>query len=312
METITVAFMGKKETANMLGKSSTKSDIEIYHYVNAGKNLVTLSPIGYPEKIYPLFMCLNLADFVLIEINDITKELGETIIASDVLKKKGLFLLDVSKQYLIDKIKEITKNTSLKDWEFLMINNSSEYAKLKERLLSTEVIKSSYAKLPIDHFFNVKNVGVVALSVLQGGEIASRMNITLYPDKKEIQIKSIQEMDVDYTQMKAKSRVGLSLKNCTVEELSRNSILSDKALEVKNELEVTLNKVAYFKEELKKGAQLTIISGLQEVSCIIEEINGKIKLKCIKPITMTEDKLVLIKKDAEKVRIVGEIQIKNI
>ncbi|MDD5417733.1 MAG: hypothetical protein PHW96_02485 [Candidatus Nanoarchaeia archaeon] len=306
METVIVSFIGRKETALMLGKSSTKSDVEIHHYIDKGKNLTIVNPIGYPDKLYPLFVALNISDLTLIEINELNKELGETIIACDFLKKKGMFLVDVSKQHLMDSIKNMINTTNLQNWEFIVINEKSDYSKLKEKLMALETEKSNYTKITIDHVFNVKGVGVVVLGVLHGGEISSRENITLYPDKKEIQIKSIQENDIDLRDIKAKARVGLSLKNCTAEELSRNSVLSGKNLEVKSELKGKLNKSSFFKEELKSGNQITLISGLQEISCIYEEDNSEIKIKCIKPFTITEEKIILVRKDSGSMRIIGE------
>jgi len=288
---IPICFIGSDETVNLLGTKATVSDLEFRHY----KELTIIRPISFPDKFKTLVQAVNLSEYVVIELSEVDKFFGEIIILLDLLKKKGEFIVSVEKQYLIDQVKSILKNTSL-DYEFRIIKSNDDIKELKQDLLK---IKPRYGDKPlviIDHFFNVKNIGTVALGFIKGGSIKVKDKFTLLPGGKSIQINSMQSMDVDYKELNVPARVGVSLKNCGIEDLERGSVLTQDLQET-TEFKGELIKTPYHKSDVSKAM---IINGLIARQATI---NDKVVLD--KPITLLGDTIVY--DDNMSPRVIGII-----
>ncbi|HLE06666.1 MAG TPA: hypothetical protein VI790_04890 [Candidatus Nanoarchaeia archaeon] len=285
MRDISICFIGSNETAKLLANKATTNDLELSHYAKGDEVLTIVRPIGFPDKIKPLIQAVNMSEYVIIEIDEINKSLGEVIILLDLLSKKGEFLIAPSKQYLKEQVEQIIKDTTIKDYNFRIINNNEDIKNLREELLK---IKTEYGAEPliiIDDFFNVKNVGTVALGFTKGGLIKSKDQLTLQPGGKKIQINSVQVMDVDYKELNAPSRVGLALKNCSIEDLERGSTIS-KGIREEKEITGSILKAKFVKKEV--SGQLMIINGLISSQAEIKED----KIIMPKKIPITSDTII--------------------
>lgn len=305
MNCVNIAFVGSIELASAFGKAGTKSDIQFYNYKTSQKSLNLIHAFSFPEKITSLVQALNMGNIALVEVNSINPELGEVIILLKLLEKKTYFLLNKKNEYLISQLEPLIKGIN---YETRVIKEQKELVSLKDEFLNMDFSKKGETLVEIDHFFNVKSVGIVALGVLKQGTLDSRNQITLYPQKKPVQIKSIQVMDEDVKSADSQARVGLSLKNCTLEELERGSILSLKELEVKTNLKSNLNKVEYYKKEITKGEQLILVHSLQVIPCNIKDVSGSsISLELLKPLTYISEKSILLEPSGKGLRVIGSV-----
>lgn len=280
MKDVSVCFIGSNETAKLLANKSSSNDLELSHYAKNDEILTVIRPIGFPEKIKPLIQAVNMSEYVIVEINEVNKYLGEVIILLDLLNKKGEFLISLNKQFLKEQVEQIIKDTAIKEYNFRTINNNEDIKLLREELLKINTKYGTDPLIVIDDFFNVKNVGTVALGFTKGGLVKSKDQLTLQPGNKKIQINSLQVMDIDYKELNSPARIGLALKNCNIEDLERGSTISRGLIE-KKEIEGKLIKAKFVKKEI--SGQLMIINGLISIQAEIKE-NKAIMPKAI-PIT---------------------------
>lgn len=216
-----------------VSKKATESDITLYNRKD-GENIYTfLTPTRFPDKISSLTDCIYPADIALVNGNNLTKELGEAIIALDLMgMKRGYFLVDDESK--IDQLKPIISKTSLKDFKFYS-GNHMEFLDI----LSSEKHLPRFSKptIVVDHFFKVKSVGTVALGFVLGGRVEKHQKLMCSYANKEAQIRSIQVQDEDQDSVESGTRVGLALKNIDAEEIERGMFMSEGPFEYLTEFQ---------------------------------------------------------------------------
>jgi len=189
-----VSVIGSKGLTKELGKKGSSSDITLYNTSFQGQYFTFIEPEIYPDKVQTLFQSINMSHFVILYVTrDLAKNiLGECIIAIDMLKKKGMIVLDDIGE---EEIKPLVQGTCLEDFPIIENNTS----KILDYLYSVEIAKvGGRVKVAIDHSFLVKSVGTIALGTVLSGEVKKHDKLTLFPAKKEVMIKSIQIHDKDY------------------------------------------------------------------------------------------------------------------
>lgn len=310
MESINFVCLGKTDFVKELGKRGTESDIAIYDRKMNDKNkIMTYTvPIGYPDKIQSLLIAINLAEYAIINVDKLDKVIGEQIVALDVLDMDRGFLLysyDIDPA-LLNKL--VSKSTVSK---FKIIDTLEN---LRENIHSINPVKSEgKAIIHIDHIFNVKGVGVVILGVLRQGEVSTYDELTLFPSKRKVVIKSIQMHDENVDKASSPARVGLSLKGITVDEISRGDILSnmDHHITGLDNLSLEFKKIDYYKNDLSENQSYLISLGLQIKSVKIKkESDTTLKIISEKPIAFRKgDKAILLNPDSKDIRIIGHGKI---
>jgi len=290
-----ISVIGSKGLAKELGKKGTSSDITLYNTSFQGKYFTFVEPEIYPEKVQTLFQSLNMSHFVILYIaRDLAKNiLGECIIAIDMLKKKGMIVLDEVEK---GEIRSILDQTSLKD--FPIIENKT--GKIFDYLSSVEIEKvEGNPKVVIDHSFLVKSVGTIALGTVLSGEVKKYDKLTLFPAKKEIMIKSIQIHDKDVEKAVFGERVGLSIKGANVDELKRGYVISDE-INVVKEVKGKINKNKFFAEDISKNIMCVV--GLQYIRGIL----GDDKIVFENEVVYDDSIVILIPE--KKMRIFGVVK----
>lgn len=305
MKDYTVCFVGTDDTYKLLGKSASASDIEFRHYTKGDKTVTFVSPKGFPEKIKPLIQALNIADYLIIELKSIDKELAELMVAADLLKKQGIFIVSQADQILLNQLSDLIKGTVFENYEIRILKSNEDLVNLRALLLEKESVTKDNLEVIIDQAFEVKNVGLVVLGYITGGRLSARDQCLLYPGKRLIQVKTIQCMDVDCKEITAKARVGLSLKNCKIDDVSRGCVIVKDELKELNELSGNLTKVKYYKEELKPGSQVIAVNNLLSVTGLIKKTNPDLIIELQKPIVKTMNETVLIDPDSKSLRVIG-------
>jgi len=287
-----VSVIGSKGLAKELGKKGTSSDITLYNTSFQGKYFTFIEPEIYPDKVQTLFQSINMSHFAILYVTrDLAKNiLGECIIAIDMLKKKGMMVLDDMGE---EEIKPLVQGTCLEDFSIIENNTS----KILDYLSSVEITKvEGKPKVVIDHSFLVKSVGTIALGTVLSGEVKKYDKLTLFPARKEVMIKSIQIHDKDYEKAGCGERVGLNIKGVDVSELKRGCLISDE-LECVKEVKGKIIKNKFFTEDNPKN--IMCIVGLQYVKGVLE--NDKIVLEN----EIVLDDSVIILTPEKKMRIFG-------
>lgn len=236
MKSLSVFTYDLNDFLKVVSKKGTESDIALYNRKD-GENIYTfLSPSRFPDKISPLTDCIYPSDIALLNGNTLTKELGEVIIALDLMGiTRGHFLVDDESK--IDPLKAVISKTSLKNFGFFS-GNPMEFMDILSKEKHTP--RFSKSTVLIDHFFKVKSVGTVALGVVLGGKVEKHQKLTCSYIDKEAMIKSIQVQDQDQESVESGTRVGLSLKNVDSEELERGMFMTEGSFQYLEEFESKL------------------------------------------------------------------------
>lgn len=303
MHSLNIAVIGsnpenRKAVASALGKKATAQDVTTYTTVFQGKNVTVVEPSSYPEKPAALIMALNAADFIVL-LSDESPYLGEMLVAASLLSKSHGCVIgdnDVS-AYLAE--------ANLRYETFSSISDA------KPHVLSQEIPHQTDAPLKawVDQSFDVKGVGAVALGWIKQGTLHVHDTLTVFPQEKQIEIRSIQENDVDVKHAQAGDRFGIRFKGLEASELSRGNVLGP--AKTFPEIEATVSVPKYLKNA--PGKTLHAVIGLQSVPCTVEKLlePGK-QIDCLiqfhKPVALAHDTLTLLDLNADRLRVAGVAQ----
>lgn len=321
MNSLNIGLFGNNEEllqkiANALGKKGTTSDITLYDTKNAEKIITAILPHSYPDKIQSLFYAINLCDFPILAIETIDSGVGEIILSLDAANfNKGIIF---SKDYNEEQIKSIIKGTTLENYEFFPEKDENSINDLRLAILSKTPILQNKEKpyVAVDHSFSVKGVGTVVLGLLKDGAMNVYDKIKIMPVGKNTTIKSIQKHDDNFQSAEPGDRVGLCLKDVSVEDVPRGAILSNFAKTAKK-MELNLSVSRFAKDGVKTGQTFYVVVGLQYISCKI--VSGecpagqknKIELSFEKDIAYLPGQRIFLINPNLKMKFVGVGDIEN-
>ena len=303
MRSINFAFLGAQEIVRELGKKGTTSDLAIFNRKEGESIYTWTTPISYPDKIQSLLQALNMGEYVIIHVTKFDKFLGEQIIAINSLSiQDGIIFMS----YEVDegKLKSLVKGTSLE--KFVLVHDIES---LKREIHRIEPKKNlGPLMLPIDHAFEVKGVGTVALGVIKQGSLKVHDEFQIYPQNKKILVKSIQMHDDSVLDSASPSRVGLALKGIYADDISRGDIVSSPGYiisTIDETVKVSFEKNSYFNEKISETQTYYISIGLQ-IKPVKIKINNNIEILPETPFSFHSDqKFAILKLDSSKNRIVG-------
>ncbi len=324
MPSINIAILGenaqeRQSAAQAIGKKGTVDDIGFYHTVYSGKIVSVIEPASYPAKLSSLLQAIELSDHL---VGDPTKSsktqsvsdqiivlapqpspaLGEIIIALDLLGRKASFVTETD-------LSPFLSATSLKDCKIF-----PSFQEAKEHALSQEPPKlEGSTRIPIDHCFEVKGVGTVALGLVKRGNVSVHDSLTSYPSGIPIQVRTIQRNDVDVQSAECNDRVGLSLKGAKSEEIERGSIFSAEPLQASREINCEISVAKFSKTPVSSGMALHVSCGLQfepvKIECeseIRQGAKGSAKLVLQKPVALAPgERLLLCDLNAKGLRVIA-------
>jgi selenocysteine-specific translation elongation factor len=282
MDHSTVALIGPGDWASSIGKETSNTSFSVRALKKDDRIITVLYPSKYPEKIWSLLFSLSLTDTVLLKVEKIDKDLGETIIALDLAGIENGFL-HVSDMVDRSMFSSLIKGTAVEKWREMDPDPNI----LRESILDmSNKWPQSPDSVVIDQAFPVKGVGTVALGFVIGGSIKKHQDLLTFPGGKRTQIRSIQIHDRDHSVATAGARVGLALKNIDPEDLPRGCLLSveGSGIEKREVLDLKLKVSDYWKEGIEEGARMHLWSSLQFVPVTIEKVLDEEKMKVrVKP-----------------------------
>jgi selenocysteine-specific translation elongation factor len=167
--------------------------------------------------------------------------------------------------------------------------------------------------IPIDHAFDVKGVGTVALGVVRQGLVKVYDELFLAPSMKPILVKSIQMHDDPVQSAASPARVGLAIKGVSAEEITRGDIICTRdSVEVRDSIfSVRFEKSPFYKEDLADSQMYMLSMGMQIRAVKIRIAGeGTLEISVEKPVAFQKGQTcVLLKPDSPGTRIVGKGQV---
>ena len=264
---LTIGIFGDQEVAKKLGKKGTTNDIAFYNHGSSEGIFTFVCPNS--EKIQSLLQVLNMIDIPVIVVGELTKEIGETIIAVNEMNFNQGFIITEQR----DTISSFVKGTSLERFEII------EEGQVWPKLLETKIERNDdFLVIPVDNYFNVKAVGTVILGIIKSGKINLHEKVLVEPLGKEVVVKGIQSNDRDIEEADAGMRVGLNLKGVEADELRRGYVIC-RGIEKSKDIAIRFSKNKFFKQELTQGMPVLLSVGLQVISCNIESLGSELKIK---------------------------------
>ena len=283
MPVLNVAFVGSENLARSIAKKGDVRDIESYVFKEE-KNGITqiislLRPLKHPEKIRPLLSVLNVAKVGIIEVSKVDASLGEICVSFGCAGiKKGLVIINPEVGGWIDpeQVKMIIQQSGLDDWD--LYENVPDEHDIREKLfrLMDENRENDEALIiPVDQYFNVKGVGLVAIGYVQSGLVSKHDSIQVLPVGESGIVRSLQVMDDDVDVAISGDRVGLAIRNLREEALHRGCMVThvDSEALVKNTSSTfQIKKAPFQKRELEVG---DVIHAAVDMQFIVGRITNK-------------------------------------
>ena len=312
MPNLNIAVLGKIGYSRELGKKGTESDITLYNTKKGHVTQTIIEASKYPEKLQSLFFAASFADMVVLVVEEINAALGETILMLNCLGvKDGIIVL---RNYITaDQIKRFTKDTVLANYKVTEEDLPQLRQILQEKADTvTSGPSSEYGSVVIDHSFNVRGIGAVALGVVKNGQIHKHDKLKALPTDKVAQVRSIQKHDDDFETAEIGDRVGVALKNIEPEDLERGIILTnDPAVNTSTSIKGKLTPVKYWTSPINTGMAIHVGNGMQFISATIEKAsNEDVEISLQRPLVYKPgDKATVMYLNGGNLRIVGTIPL---
>lgn len=275
-----VLYHGSEDYVKNLGKSSGETDIRYYHTKHESSEISILFPFKFPERVQPLINSASVANKAILEIKNIDKAAGELLLILDYYGIKDVGILADDTVY--SNIEKFSKSLSFN--LVRMENNMGSYFDFLNRPLTVQESKNTL--IVVDQAFPVKGVGTVVLGFVQSGKLKRHQELRAYPSGKDVEVRSIQIMDIDREEAVPYSRVGLALKGVEVDDVQKGTILSDNLdfeLDESIELKFYSNKSVKSLPEINEKVQINF--GFSNVNAQISDIEeSSLLLDCDKKI----------------------------
>lgn len=259
-----------EEYLDKIAKKGSETDIKYYNRKNDDKVTVFLEPFRFPEKITSLTNSASVADAALLKINELSKELGEVILALDAFSiSEGAIITTPD---LRARLQNIFRNTVLENYKFID-NSLPEVLAYLDSIKYEQVDRKGY--IIVDQFFTVHGTGTVALGFVKEGYIERHEPLRLYPGQKKTEIRSIQAQDIDIPRAEIGTRVGVALKNVDVENVTKGSILAlDDAFQESNTISIKIKKNPAVPYLLEQGQKVQLHFAMNSIVSKITDISG--------------------------------------
>jgi len=318
MANLNVVVLGSPDYAKDLGKKGTVSDMTFYN-LKRGENTVTfIEPTRYPDRLAPLCFAVSLAQKALLVVEEINLAFGEMVIMLDCAGlKNGLLILRNHLQQ--EQLLPLIKGTVVESYEFAEDDRIALRERYQEEVgRLDDTVQNETGTMPVDHSFNVRGVGTVALGCVAEGTIKRHDELRILPGERVAQVRSLQKHDQDYQESCAGDRVGLALKGVDVKDLDRGAILSsDRSLKSASSLTAMAQVVRYWPAPLQEGMMVHISHWMQFLPARVEAArsNGdwhqvELTLKLERSLVYKPgSRALLTYPEGSKLRVIGALEL---
>ncbi len=294
----------RQALASALGKKGSADDITVYNTSFGGKLVTAVEPTLYPKKLEAMLFSAYLSDYCIVAADAPSQELGEIIVSLDLLgKEKGCLLGMLDWDML-------AKGTVLEKYD----RADSEKEAAEKALAFEPAKREGTAVAVIDHSFDVKGVGQVALGFVMAGTIKTHDSFRAWPSENSLEIRSIQMQDEDQPAAFSSDRFGMSFKGMKTDELDRGMVLAREAVAAK-EFQAEFLASKFCKRPVEDGEALHFACGLQVVPGKIESAEpiaagkeAKARIVLDRAIAISgKDAILACRLNEKGLRVVGKI-----
>lgn len=301
MDSVNFAFLGGEDVASTLGKAGTRTDLILYDRKEAGIIRTWVIPGGFPEKIQPLFQAVNLGEYAILHVDTLDRFAGEQILALDIAGMTGGIL---SHSHMVDhdSLMRAVRGTVVEGYRF------AEPRSIREAASGFDPVRrDGHTRVVIDHCFDVKGVGTVALGKVVSGSISKHDDMVLAPAGTTANIKSIQMHDDPVDGARSPARVGLALKGVRPQEVTRGDVLYAAGSEppVASEVSIDFAKTPFYKGDPSPNQMCLISVGLQIIPARFASADPMVLTLDRPAVCMPGDGCAVLKPDSPGVRIMG-------
>ena len=192
MPVLNIAMIGSDELAREIAKATDQRDVHTYVHKEPGQNgpriLSIIRPAKYPERLRPFLNALSAARIGLLEISAVDATLGEALVAfASANISKGIAVINPLEGEWVDEeqVKMLFNQAGLKEWTFEKKDGIQLRNTLYQHMddISEELSASAEGPLvlPVDQYFNVKGIGLVAIGYVQSGTVKVHDDVVLLP-----------------------------------------------------------------------------------------------------------------------------------
>ncbi|NOZ59681.1 MAG: hypothetical protein GXO66_08950 [Euryarchaeota archaeon] len=263
---LTTVILNDPELGRLLGKRGTTSDITLYNRRLGGEIFIFVEP--GQEKLGALLQAIAMADAAIVRMDALTPEIGEMLLALDMLgKRQGLLILEGLTE---EQVLPVLRGTVAEGYATV----ERDFNAIISELGGFSHESTPPCRVEVDHAFTVRSVGTVVLGNVKGGRIERHMELTLLPQGREVLVRSIQIQDENVAHAEAGDRVGLALKGISSEEIERGAVLTPEpeSFTVSREVELDFAPCPYFRGELKAGMRCMLGAGLSYRAAVIKDL----------------------------------------
>ncbi|HTW39868.1 MAG TPA: EF-Tu/IF-2/RF-3 family GTPase [Thermoplasmata archaeon] len=268
---VTVSVVGSTEVAKELGKKGTTSDVNLYNAVRDEHAVTLVEPTQFPEKFPALVTALSMGDRCLLVIPELNRAIAEAIATVDVVDVPTTIVL--GRAVGEEELARALKGSRLERAD----RRPLDLPQLRDLVDGwTAPVVDGPTSVPIDHAFPVKGVGTVALGVVRRGTLRAHDNLRLWPTDKTVEVRSIQVHDIDRKDAGCGERVGVALRGIEADEISRGQVLApaDSLRAGATIRGGPLVKCRYYRGDIRAGAQLYLMVGLQSAPASLDEVSA--------------------------------------
>ena len=305
MESVNFALLGGEDVASALGKRGTRTDLALYDRKESGTIRTWVVPVGFPEKIQPLFQAVNLGEYAILHVSTLDRFAGEQILALDCMGVTG-GILSHSHTVDHDSLMRAVRGTAVEGYELV------EPSGLREAASGfAPARRDGGAVVVIDHCFDVKGAGTIALGKVVSGSISKYDEMVLVPSGMDVSVKSIQMHDDPVDEACSPARVGLALKGVKPQDVSRGDLLCTPgaAPPATGEVRLDLAKTPFYKGEPSPNQMCMLSVGLQMVPARFSSADP-VALTLDRPAACSPgERCAVLKPDSAGVRIMGGARI---
>jgi selenocysteine-specific translation elongation factor len=258
MEGSLLGVFGSNSTVNTsflssIAKKSETEGIVVYQKNEGGRRYSFLDDTSYPDRIQGYARIASICDYALYmypQEGKLAPSDGELAVLIDSFGLSGrVELLDSSLPDLAGLLKGSFKGLKLGTYVVEQRDSKSSVIDL-----SLVTPRSNYPEgvtlIYIDRAFNVKGVGLVVLGFVLSGTVSIHDKLQLFPSEsgKSAEVKGIQVSDEDQESVGRGIRIGLSLKNIELKDLSKVSWMTSGAVRASSEIEFDFKQSIYYKQ----------------------------------------------------------------
>lgn len=310
MRNISVGVFHDDAIGDMIGKKGTCSDIVMWNKKTDDAIFSLMSP--FEEKLSAKVQILSQIDVALVGFSGkLTAEFGETLVLLDCFGiSVGAFIVPPYTD--TSQLESFVEKLSCKSFKIIE-SYMHQVLSFLDSFKPVECPADQKTGVVIDHSFSVKGVGEVVLGVVRKGSVVKHQKLMLYPEGREIVVRSIQMQDVDVDVASCGSRVGLAIKGARAEEMPRGCVLAENdVLNVAKKLCVSFVLCPFYRGEIKKGS-FHLAVGMQVVPIQIVEISDrKLVVEADRDICWFDDDVgILLDLNAAKMHVIGSGTLKT-